>query len=111
MEPESDRIDMSVLDPSRHATRWNAMAQRVAARGLELQRLRRAVLRRGMTALVFAAAAALLLWFAVPRRDVASRPPPDHHHHAQSSSVDVLGWAMRDMTSNDMLELGVGHAQ
>ena len=99
MEPEPDRIDLSVLDPSRDAARWNATIGNVAARALEIRRFRRAVLRRGVVALVLSAAAALVLWFAVPRREVHRAPPPQ---------VDMLDWASRQ---GDVLELGGSHAQ
>src|SRR5512143_552094 len=64
MEPEPDRIDLSSLDPSRDAERWDAVASRVATRAIELRRLRRAVVRRGTVAVVLAAAAGLALWFS-----------------------------------------------
>lgn len=102
MEPEPDRTDLSVLDPSRHATRWNAAIGNVASRAVELHRLRRAVMRRGMAALVLSAAAALALWFVVPRRDVQPRQP------VQQQQVDMLDWANRQ---GDVLELGGDHAQ
>lgn len=103
MEPEPDRIDLSVLDPSRHAPRWDAAVGKVAARALELRRLRRAVMRRGMAALVLSAAAALVLWFVVPRRE--ARPS----NQVEPQRVDMLDWATRQ---GDVLELGGGdHAQ
>ena len=103
MEPEPDRVDLSVLDPTRHTARWNGAVANVAARAFELRRLRRAVVRRGVTALALAAAAALVLCFAVPKREA--------YVHAPQPQIDVLDWATRGVTSNDMLELGVGHAQ
>jgi len=95
MEPEPDRIDLSVLDPGR----WDDVAARVAQRGRELRRLRRAVLRRGIVAVVVAAAAALALWFGAPKRE-APRP-----------RGDILEWATRDVTADDVLQLGGSHAQ
>ena len=101
MESEPDRIDLSVLDPSRNASRWNAAVGNVAARALELRRLRRAVMRRGMIALVMSAAAALVVWMLAPRREAS--PPA-----VQSQRVDMLDWAQRQ---GDVLELGGGYAQ
>jgi hypothetical protein len=102
MESEPDRIDLSMLDPSRHASRWNAAVGNVAARALELRRLRRAVMRRGMIALAMSAAAALLVWMLAPRREV-QQPAV-----VKSTSVDMLDWAERQ---GDVLELGGGYAQ
>ncbi len=102
MEPEPEPVDLSSLDPTRDAGRFDAAVARVAARALELHRLRRAVVRRGVVGFAVALAAALLLWFTAPRRDA---PAP-----ARTSS-DILDWAMRDVSANDVLELGGSHAQ
>lgn len=106
MEPEPERVDLAVLDPSRHAARWDAAIGNVAARALELRRLRRAVMRRGMAALALSAAAALVLWLFVPRRDAAAPVQPPSA--AEGDSLDVLEWATRQ---GDVLELGGSHAQ
>jgi len=103
MEPEPDRIDLAVLDPSRHAAKWNAAVGNVAARALELRRLRTAVMRRGMVALALSAAAALVLWFVVPKRSTVQATPTH-----SSQSLDMLDWATRQ---GDVLELGGTHAQ
>lgn len=105
MESEPDRVemivDLSVLDPSRHESRWNAAIGNVAARALELRRLRRAIMRRGMIALAMSAAAALLVWVLAPRRESAA---PSR----ATQSVDMLEWASR---RGDALELGGDYAQ
>jgi hypothetical protein len=101
MEPEPDPIDLSSLDPTRDAARFEAMASRIAARAIELRRLRRAVVRRGAIAVAVAMAAALVLWFSAPRREA---PPA-------SRGVDILDWATRDVHASDVLELGGSHAQ
>lgn len=105
MESEPDRVetivDLSVLDPSRDESRWNAAIGNVAARALELRRLRRAVMRRGMIALAMSAAAALLVWMLAPRREPEARAP-------KTQSVDMLEWASR---RGDVLELGGDYAQ
>jgi len=101
MEPEPEPIDLASLDPTRDAPRFDAAVARVAGRAVELQRLRRAVVRRGVVALSVAMAAALLLWFSAPRREA---PPP-------RDQPDILDWAMRDVSASDVLELGGPHAQ
>lgn len=93
-------IDLSVLDPQRHPG-FEQTVSRVAQRAIELRRLRRAVVRRGLTALAFAMAAAVALWMAAPRRPAQAPRTPD-----------VLDWALRDdVGARDVLELGGGHAQ
>lgn len=99
MEPEPDRIDLSVLDPHRDRARWEDAVSRVAARALELRQLRRVVVRRGATALVLAAAAALALWFTAPKQ-----------HSMPRRSSDLLEWATRDVEPGELLNLGGGHA-
>ena len=100
MEPEPDPIDLSSLDPTRDAARFDATVARVATRAIELRRLRRAVVRRGFVALAVAMAAALLLWFTAPRRDAPRA----------ASGTDMLDWATRDVSASDVLELGGPHA-
>jgi hypothetical protein len=93
-------VDLSVLDPRRNEARFDAAVSRIAQRAIELRRLRRAVVRRGITALAIAMAAGLVLWFAAPKRNaVAPRSP------------DLLDWATRDVGANDVLGLGGSHAQ
>ena len=103
MESEPDRIDLSVLDPTRNASRWNAAVGNVAARALELRRVRRTIMRRGMIALAMSAAAALLVWMLAPSREVSRQPVASDTQH-----VDMLDWATRQ---GDVLELGGGYAQ
>jgi hypothetical protein len=88
-------VDLSVLDP-RHG---DAVVARIAQRAIELRKLRRAVVRRGVVAFAIAMAAALVLWFTAPKPTVATQPP----------SNDLLDWATRDIDANDVL--GVSHAQ
>ena len=103
MEPEPDPIDLSILDPSRDPARWSHAISNVAARAIELRRLRRVVVRRGIAALAVTAAAALLLWLSAPAHDPA---PP-----ARAQSADaMLDWAVRDVAPNEVLGVGANHA-
>jgi hypothetical protein len=101
MEPEPDRIDLSVLDPGRDTARFDGAVERIAQRAIELRRLRRAVVRRGAVAFALAMAAGLVLWFSAPHRE-----PP-----AARRAPDLLDWATRDVSPADVLDLGVTHAQ
>jgi len=104
MEPEPDMpavesVDLSPLAP-RHTDEVYA---RVAARAIELRKLRRAVVRRGAIAVVLAAAAALVFWLSAPRHDAAIQARP---------SRDVLDLGMRsDVDPFELLDLGGTHAQ
>jgi hypothetical protein len=93
-------VDLSALDPKRDAVRFDAQVARIAQRAIELRRLRRVVVRRGVTAFAIAMAAGLALWFASPKR-VAM---PVRH-------PDLLDWATRDVDASDVLQLGGSHAQ
>lgn len=93
-------IDLSVLDPRRDEARFTATAARVAQRAALLRRLRRAVVRRGVTALAIAMAAGIVLWFAAPKRTASAPHAPD-----------LLDWATRDVGADDVLGLGGRHAQ
>jgi hypothetical protein len=93
-------VDLSALDPARDVTRFDAQVTRIAARAIESRRLRRAVVRRGVTAFAIAMAAGLALWFASPKRTVAA-----------PRRTDLLDWATRDVRADDVLELGGNHAQ
>ncbi len=88
MEPESSRIDLSPLDPGN----WQRKSAALAARALEMRRVRRTVVVRGMTALAVSAAAALALWFSAPS------PEPQHAQPAASPSPDLFDWAIQDPT-------------
>lgn len=112
MEPERDvtaepAIDLSALDPRRDAGRWDHAVARVAERGLALRRLRRAVLRRGVTALCVATAAALVLWLMVPGRDGRGGA---FDRGAGADRGDLLDWAVRDVAPGEVLNLGDRHA-
>ncbi len=98
MEPEP--IDLSVLDPRRNATRFDAAVNRIAQRALEVRRLRRAVVRRGLVALALATAAGVVLWLSAPRPQPPAPQP-----------IDVLDWATRDLSAADVLAAGGGHAE
>ena len=89
-------IDLSVLDPRP----TDATVARIAQRAIALRRLRRVVVRRGITALAIAMAAGIALWLAAPKRHVESRRTPD-----------LLDWATRDVGADDVLGLGGNHAQ
>ncbi len=115
MEPERDvtaepAIDLSTLDPRRDRTRWDQAVARVAERGLALRRLRRAVLRRGLTALGVSAAAALVLWLMVPRRDGLRGGHTDGPRGAGRGGGELLDWAVRDVAPGEVLMMGAGHA-
>jgi hypothetical protein len=101
MQPDPDPIDLSSLDPRADRVRWDAAIGRVTAGGLALRRLRRALVRRGVAAVMLATAACIALWLTVPRRE----PMP----HTTSSST-VLDWALHDVTPADVLALGVPDA-
>jgi hypothetical protein len=88
-------IDLSVLDP--HPT--DATVARIAQRAIELRRFRRAIVRRGVSALAIAMAAGIALWLAAPKRSVETHAP------------DLLDWATRDVGADDVLGLGGTHAQ
>jgi hypothetical protein len=108
MEPEVDpmeaRVDLSPLQPN-HS---DVLVAKIAARALELRRLRRAVVRRGAVAVVLAAAAGLALWLSAPRRDVVHAAPPT----ARSGHHDILDLATRtDVDPYELLELGGNNAQ
>lgn len=99
MEPETEPLDLSVLDPARDSARWDRTIARVADRARELRRLRRMVARRGAVAVMLAAAAALALWFTAPRR-----------HPVEPTRSSILDWAVRDVEPNELLEIGGGDA-
>lgn len=98
MEPEPSPIDLAVLDPTRDPTRFDGAVARIAQRAIELRRLRRAVMRRGIVAVAVAMAAGLLLWFSAPRREAHVQP--------RAHQQDILDWALRDVQASDVLELG-----
>ena len=108
MEPEPDMpaepaVDLTSLAP-RHT---DAVYARVAARALELRKLRRAVVRRGAIAAVLAAAAAVVFYLSAPRHDasISSSARP-------SRSGDLLDFGMRaDVDPFELLDLGGTHAQ
>jgi hypothetical protein len=106
MEPEPEMpavepVDLSPLAP-RHG---DAVYARVAARAIELRKLRRAVVRRAAVAAVLAAAAAIVFWLAPPRREMAPA-------HVPSKGGDILDLGMRgDVDPYELLELGGNHAQ
>ena len=89
-------VDLSSLDP-RHG---DDVVARIAQRAIELRRLRRAVVRRGVTAFAIAMAAGLALWLSSPKRT-----------HVDPRRGDLLDWATRDVDAVDVLNLGVPHAQ
>jgi len=106
MEPEPDMpvvepVDLSPLAP-RHG---DAVYARVAARAIELRKLRRAVVRRAAVAAVLAAAAAIVFWLSAPRRDVVQPSPTQR-------GGDILELGMRgDVDPYELLDLGGTHAQ
>jgi predicted cobalt transporter CbtA len=100
MEPEPDPIDLGTLDPTRNADRWNAAIVDVAARGLALWKMRRAVVRRGVAAIVLATAACLVMWLGAPRREQTRTVAPT-----------ILEWALRDVGPGEVLALGGPDAQ
>jgi hypothetical protein len=90
-------VDLSALDP-RHG---DDVVARIAQRAIELRRLRRAVVRRGVTAFAIAMAAGLVLWFAAPKPTAAT-----------THRTDLLDWATRDdVDAFDVLSIGGPHAQ
>jgi hypothetical protein len=113
MEPEADMpavesVDLSPLAP-RHT---DAVYARVAARALELRRLRRAVVRRGAIAVIVAAAAGLALFLSAPRRDQLAPRGRDHGAGARGHSADILDLGFRsDVDPYELFDLGGTHAQ
>ena len=106
MEPEPEMspaaVDLQPLAP-RHT---DAMYARVAARAIELRKLRRAVVRRGAIAAVLAVAAAFVFWLSAPHRDDRQAQP------AMQRSHDILDLGMRsDVDPYELLDLGGSHAQ
>jgi hypothetical protein len=99
MEPEPERVDLSSLDPSSDAERWQRAVATVATRGQDRRRLRRAIARRGAIAIVLAAAAGIAVWWSAPRPEVVSQQAPD-----------ILDWAVRDVQPSEVLGMGVGNA-
>lgn len=101
MEPEPD-VPAAVALPSLAARHDDAVYARIAARAVELRRLRRAVVRRGAIAVVLAAAAAVVFWLSTPPRQ---EPAP-------ARRGDILDLGMRgDVDPYELLELGGTHAQ
>ena len=107
MEPEPDMpaepaVDLSPLAP-RHD---DAVYARVATRAIELRKLRRAVVRRGIVAVALAAAAAVVFYLSAPRYDTSistARP---------SRGGDLLDLGLRgDVDPFELLDLGGTHAQ
>jgi hypothetical protein len=86
MEP--DRINLSSLDPGG----WEGKAKALAARALELRRLRRAVMVRGIVALALSAAAAVALWLSAPKPAPQSAPSAFDLLHT-SDAMEVLRYA------------------
>jgi hypothetical protein len=107
MEPEPDDmpavqpVDLSPLAPPH----TDAIYARVAARAMELRKLRRAVVRRGAVAMVLASAAAVVFWLSAPRHDASVHTDP-------ARSRDILDLGMRgDVDPFELLDLGGSHAQ
>ena len=100
MEPELEKVDLSVLDPRRDGARWDRMAANITGRAIEQRRLRLRAVRRGAIAAVAAIAAALAVWFGAPK------PEPVRH-----ASGDLLEWAVRDVEPSDVLGLGGNDAR
>ena len=107
MEPEPDMpepaVDLTPLAP-RHS---DAVYARVAARAIELRKLRRAVVRRGAIAVVLAAAAAVDFYLSAPRHDanISSARP-------SRGGGDLLDLGLRgDVDPFELLDLGGTHAQ
>ena len=87
---EAERIDLSPLDRGD----WQRKSAALAARALELRRLRRTVVVRGSIALGLSMAAALLLWLFAPKP--AAAPPP-------ASQPSLLDWATHDTAPTEVL--------
>lgn len=87
MEPE--RIDFSPLDRGD----WQRKSAALAARALELRRLRRTVVVRGSIALGVSMAAALLLWLLAPKPAPAPAP----------TAPSLLDWATHDTDPTEVL--------
>ena len=104
MEPEPEMLAVESVDLSPLAPpHSDAVYARVTARAMELRKLRRAVVRRGVIAVVLATAAAIVFWLSAPPRHEPVREMPAH---------DVLDLGMRvHVDPYELLELGGSHAQ
>ena len=95
MDP--DRIDLSPLDPSRDARRWEEMVARVAARGMESRRPRRPVLAQlagwWRPALALVAAAAAAAWLPA-LLSPSSRPDTVEVATASDPVLSVAAWSV-----------------
>ena len=95
MQPDPERVDLSVLD----VPHFERAAASVAERALALRRFRRVVTRRAVTTAVLVAAAAVMLWLSAPRR-----PPA-------AARADVLSWAVGPTSPEQVLAVGGNYAQ
>ncbi|MBV8757474.1 MAG: hypothetical protein JO257_09375 [Deltaproteobacteria bacterium] len=73
---------------------WQRKSAALAARALELRRLRRTVVVRGSIALGLSMAAALVLWLFAPKPQA---PPPTPH------APSLLDWATHDTDPTEVL--------
>jgi hypothetical protein len=96
MEPEPEKIELSVLDPGG----WERKAVAIAAQAARRSRLRRRVVRRGAIAVVLAAAAAIAVWLGAPEREPTPR-----------TRSDLLDWAVRDVQPSEVLGIGDNDAR
>ena len=90
---DDERIDLSALDPSRDAARWDQMIESVAARALEARSrpspVALQVVAWAPAALVLAAAAALVVWLAPTGSGTPAATPPAQ----QPAAFALAQWA------------------
>ena len=96
-ENENEKLDLSVLDPSRDAVKWRKLVNEIARKGIEARRRRLSVFAmlalwvRPCAALA-ATAAALLLIFSAVRPHTAPTASP----MSPDPVAAVLAWAQSD---------------
>ena len=112
---DRDRIDLSALDPSRDAERWEAMVRATAARGMDARRPSARVLAELVAgwrpALALAAAVAVLAW--VPSLLAARRDAAKAAAAPADPVLSTASWALRarSPTAADLVaSLGEDHA-
>jgi hypothetical protein len=96
MDP--DRIDLSSLDPSRDARRWEDLVTRVAARGMDARRPRRPVLAQlagwWRPALAVVAVAAAVAWLPVLLATGDAGPVAEEVASVRDPVLSAAAWSV-----------------
>ena len=114
-ETNDERIDLSLLDPSRDRERWERRIEAVSSRAAAARRAPRSVPAQLASwagpALALAAGLALVVWLATPSR----KPPPPHPAPSGAASDPAFAlerWSVGERPASVWEELemmGVGH--